>query len=497
MAIETELKLRIQPAHLAKLQRHALLKTGQLGATVTRRLHNIYFDTPALDLHHAQMALRLRRSGGKWIQTLKGGGAIQAGLHQRNEWECVVPTAQLNFANLESPAWDAHLPVSLRTQLQPVFVTHFLRTTRLLAWRDAQIEVCMDRGEVRAGALSRDICELELELKVGAPQRLFELALAILEVVPFEIEVVNKAELGFHLLTEQQAHPTHSPRPIRQRKAGLADLLQAQVWSGLLHLQRNLRGIAQRDEAEYLHQVRVALRRLRVVLHWVQKINADETLLALQAQLAEIGRSLGKVREWEVFVTTTLRPLEARMPQHQGLQNLLTMSEQHCDTAYNLLQSDTFTRAMQRVMLNLAIWMNGDYWATFAHRAPPRKAFAHAELDKLAHRLRRFSKHARLLSTAQLHDLRKLMKRLHDSLDFFIKASRSADYLEILSGVQAVLGEINDVAVAHRLLAELARQQGQDEAIMFAQSWIARDVEQRYSQLHKGLRKLRKQPVPW
>jgi len=76
MSVETELKLRIAPEHMARLKRDPLLKTMAAGRASTRRLHNVYFDTPSLDLHRHQMALRLRRVGGTWLQTLKGGGGV-------------------------------------------------------------------------------------------------------------------------------------------------------------------------------------------------------------------------------------------------------------------------------------------------------------------------------------------------------------------------------------------------------------------------------------
>src|SRR3989339_673406 len=98
MAIETELKLRIAPGQLAKLKRHPLLKAHQLTRPGTRRLYNIYFDTPKLELNQSAMALRLRRSGRQWLQTLKGGGSIQGGLHQRNEWEMPVRGPALDFS---------------------------------------------------------------------------------------------------------------------------------------------------------------------------------------------------------------------------------------------------------------------------------------------------------------------------------------------------------------------------------------------------------------
>jgi inorganic triphosphatase YgiF len=137
MAIETELKLRISPADLARLRRNPLFKTHQLAPPVTLHLHNIYYDTPQLELHHNEMALRLRRKGGLWLQTLKGGGSIKAGLHQRNEWEMPVSDAKLDLSLFEADVCDAYLPFALREQLQPVFETDFYRTTRVLNWQGA------------------------------------------------------------------------------------------------------------------------------------------------------------------------------------------------------------------------------------------------------------------------------------------------------------------------------------------------------------------------
>jgi len=89
------------------------------------------------------MALRLRRVGGRWLQTLKGGGQILAGLHQRFEWEVPVPSAQLDFSGLDEAVWGEHLPAALRENLKPVFITDFYRSSRLLDWQGAIIEVCL------------------------------------------------------------------------------------------------------------------------------------------------------------------------------------------------------------------------------------------------------------------------------------------------------------------------------------------------------------------
>ncbi|MDP2144360.1 MAG: CHAD domain-containing protein [Gallionella sp.] len=501
MAVETELKLRIAPEHLARLKRHALLKTHQVERPVTRRLYNIYYDTPRLDLHHAAMALRLRRVGGQWLQTLKGGGEIQAGLHQRNEWEIPVGGEALEFP--PSPEWDAHLPPSLRKKLRPVFVTDFMRTTRLLDWQGARIEVCLDHGEIRTEQRSLPICELELELKSGDTSSLFELALDILDVVPCELEVVNKAEYGFRLLEGRADSPVKGRTPDIDVAQSLPEILQQLIWSCLLHLQANLRGATGSDDPEYLHQMRVALRRLRVVLRMAARFRADERLAALSGEIAALGVALGRIRDWDVFIAGTLEPMRERMPGDAGLQALLAASEQSRSLCHQALHGDKQARELQRLILRFALWMNGPYWSRRDEAEPQPRNFVTRLLSKLSRRFAQAAVHVESPADGQLHALRICAKKLRYSAEFFAalygKQAAKA-YFSALSEVQDVLGRINDVAVAQRLLEDLAvspELASHPEAIVLAKDAVAQGQARRITALRKALRRFEGQAEFW
>ena len=502
MAVETELKLRIAPEQLARLKRHALLKTHQVGRTVTRRLYNIYYDTPKLDLHRKEMALRLRRSGRQWLQTLKGGGSVKAGLHQRNEWEMPVSGPALDFSVPQAAEWDEYLPLSLRKKLQPVFVTDFSRSSRMLLWHGAQIELCMDHGEVRTEQHSTPICELELELKSGEPQHLFDLALAILEIVPFEVEVTNKAEHGFRLLSGYVELPVKGVVPGIAHTDTLAEVLQALIWSCLLHLQSNLRGAMVSDDAEYLHQMRVALRRLRVVLRMAMNVRADEELSELGQEVAALCVALGRIREWDVFIAGTIQPMCSRMAGHMGLQALLATCERQRAACYAALRGETQARELQRLTLRFAIWMNGPYWQQNAV-TPHARDFATQRLQKLNKRFSQAGQHLSSLDAARLHALRIIAKKLRYSADFFAglyDKQKSGLFVEALSDVQDVFGQINDVAVAHRVLEELAvmpELAAHQEAVVLAKGWIAHDLSHQFATLRKAMLRFKKQPRFW
>jgi inorganic triphosphatase YgiF len=512
MAVEIELKLRISPGQLARLKRHALLRMHQVSRPVTRRIYNIYYDTPKLELHKSGMALRLRHAGRQWLQTLKGGGSVKAGLHQRDEWEVPVRGPELDFDFPGAADWTAHLPPSLHKKLQPVFVTDFSRSSRMLNFQGAQIELCMDQGEVSARQHSMPICEMELELKSGESRQLFELALAILDIVPFELEAVSKAEYGYRQLSGFTGHPVKDVAPHIAGNDMLADVLKMLIWSCLQHFQNNLRGALYSEDAEYLHQMRVALRRLRVVLRMAGKVSADETLSGLHNDVSDLCITLGRIREWDVFVAGTLQPVNERMSGHAGLRALLAASERQRTACYETLRGATRTRELQRLLLRFAIWMNGEYWQQTGWQksgaVPKVREFAARRLRKLAKQFERSGRHLDTFDAARLHLLRIAAKKLRYSAESFAdlyERKESGSFLAALSEVQEVLGQVNDVAVAHRLLDELARDAALTahreelvlEAVNLSRGWIAHDLDHQLEALRKTMRRFSKQGAFW
>jgi triphosphatase len=507
MAVETELKLRITSDQLARLKRHALLKSYSVSRPITRRLQNIYYDTPKLDLHRSGMALRLRHAGGQWLQTLKGGGSVQAGLHQRNEWEVPVSGMALDFSATQAVDWNEHLRPSLRKKLHPVFVTDFTRSSRMLNFQDTQIELGNDLGVGRPAQRSMPICELELELKSGEPQHLFELALAMLEIVPFELETVSKAEQGYRLLTGYTEHPVKGVAPALAKTDTLADALKKLAWSCMQHFQDNLHGAMASDDAEYLHQMRVALRRLRVVLRMAEKIHTDRQLAGLYKDVSELCIALGRIREWDVFISQTLQPMCARMAGHAGLQVLLAACERQRAACYAALRSAAQASERQRLLLRFAIWMNGPYWHQIKTAQQPQ-AFATSRLRKLAKRFAQSGQQLETADAARLHALRIIAKKLRYSAEFFAALydkRKARSFLSALSDVQDVLGQINDIAVAHRLLDGLAadaampaqQEAALPDAVTMCRGWIAHDLSRLLSILRKTFQRFNKQAVFW
>jgi inorganic triphosphatase YgiF len=205
MAIEREIKLALPPAQAQAAEHYFAALTGEVGRDLP--LENIYFDTPALALTQAKIALRLRKTPSGWLQTLKAAGIAKDGLHSRHEWETAVAGAALEVDVLEQICDDAPALAVLQRaepELVALFRTTFVRRLWRVAVAGAVIEAAIDRGEVTAevdGTVRRaPISEIELELIEGEESALASFAATlsanVLGLVP---ENINKAQRGYAL----------------------------------------------------------------------------------------------------------------------------------------------------------------------------------------------------------------------------------------------------------------------------------------------------------
>ncbi len=175
-------------------------------------LETWYFDTPDHCLQQTRMSYRIRREGGRWVATVKGGGSSNGGLHQRQEWNVVVPSNKPDVAVFaDTPVGSTlHRTVGNRP-LIPLVATRFERfTLNIKSSEGSLIEVAADRGEIIAGDQTAPILELELELKDGQPVALLKLGAALAREYPLVVGLSSKYQRALQLAglapadTEQQ-----------------------------------------------------------------------------------------------------------------------------------------------------------------------------------------------------------------------------------------------------------------------------------------------------
>ncbi|HEY5993547.1 MAG TPA: CHAD domain-containing protein [Gallionellaceae bacterium] len=499
MPVETELKLRIAPEHMARLRRHPMLKTLESGHAVTRKLINIYFDSPGLDLQRHQMALRLRRTGGKWLQTLKGGGGVEAGLHSRNEWETPVTGEALDLDALK--ASGGKLPPGVKKKLRPVFTTDFTRSMRQLKFEGAEIELCMDSGAIIAGKKSRPISELELELKNGEPQQLFKLALALLDIVPLEVEHASKAEYAYRLYRGDRPAAIKARLPRLDPALGIAGALRNMIAACLLHVQANVPGAIGDHDEEYLHQVRVGLRRLRVVLAMANKYRQDPELDELRQQVSGLCNRLGRARDWDVFVTQTLAPISAQFPDHAGLRSVMRASRKNRKLQNSDMRAILAAPDFSRLLLRLGCWMQGGYWQeSEGDAAASLPDFARRMLEKRSKQVGRVGRQLAAGDEGQLHELRIACKKLRYGTEMFgslFGTDKTRRHVAALSRLQDIMGILNDITVARRLLDEMGDTAKSSATRALILGWLEHGQARRMVELKNSWKRFSGQAAFW
>jgi inorganic triphosphatase YgiF len=457
---EIELKLTLGETAARRLAHSPFLTSRNAEGPRTQKLHSIYFDTPDRDLQHAGAALRLRRAGGRWVQTLKQGGGAAGGLHSRDEIEHWVKGRELDLGALPPDKLSRRLAEwQHEALLQPRFETRFMRKTWMLRTEAGDVVECaLDRGSIVTpdGTQSARICEIELELKSGSVGALFALARALARECPLELEDRSKAERGYALLEGGMAEPS----PVRAARVELAESdtlgsgLQKVVSAGLAHLHANRRGMlaATRPDPEFVHQMRVALRRLRTALTVFGKPDPELQALTLKPRMQELARLLGDARDWDVFIETTLAAAQRALPDEPWSALTVPAGSRQREACAHVEES-LRSPAYFELALDL-----GHLAATADARTPlqqPLPDYARRVLRRRHKQLRAQGEGIDGHSPEARHAVRIAAKKMRYASEFFeslFPGKSQASFLRRFVKLQDELGALNDRASARRLL---------------------------------------------
>jgi len=542
--MEIELKLSLEPAAVPALRGHPLLLHYRQRRPRTQTLDNEYHDTPGLDLWRQGIELRLRRQGGRALQTLKvlraplAGDRAPGGLHRLDEWE--VPLAPIGPPALDIPTLIDWLPRSAaavgdavrRAVAQPGFgarvVTHYERTTwPLMSVHGDLVELALDTGEIRAGGRVLPLCEVELELRSGQERALFELAHALHSSgPPLRIERRGKAERGFALLAGEPAAGPRTARTVPLSRTMPWPLaLRAIVEECLAQVQGNEAGVVGAADAEFVHQMRVGLRRLRSALGLFKAL--AEPPEAVLADLRWSAGQLGAARDAEVLVHDTLPRVPAPVPEDPRWPALLAAAGAEAASARQ--GAIEAVRSPRHVGWQLALmdWVCGlgdpdpgrAAQAGGAAQGKPASAqdavrgvedaagaagakslseVAARRLRRLRRRLVRDGRQLQEADPAARHDARIAAKKLRYATEMLgalqpdVRRKVASRRLRGLAALQQQLGLLNDAEVAAARLAGLAaRNPALAAAAAYAQGWLAADAAQRVQRLGRLWRRVR------
>jgi inorganic triphosphatase YgiF len=400
-------------------------------------------------LARQKIALRLRREGQRWTQTLKTAGD---GVVHRLEHEVQVAASGRDVPLLDwhrhddSPAGHvlrAALASAPSAALVECCATEVVRLHCLV--HDAagsQIEAALDLGRAIAGERWAPIAELELEHKSGPVSGLFDLAAAWQLHGGMWLCSISKAERAARLLVHDAVPVARKSRSAAvDRGADGPALLCALLQSAAEQVLANVSEVAEGvTDAETIHQTRIGLRRLRTVLRELAELS-PAIVPAWERELSQVSVTLGQARDQEA-VAAAVRPLL----QAAGAPLLAW----HAPPAPDSATAVRGTGFQATLIATLALAHAGP--EQFLPLAPQvvHKLVA-ARLQALHAHVARDGRGFDKLEGPAQHRVRKRLKRLRYLAEMTAPLwPRTAmqSYLEHVVAAQDALGRHNDIAVA-------------------------------------------------
>lgn len=468
MAKEIELKLYFPAGEQAKIEAHPLIASAKTKGEA-EFLENTYFDTPELTLHARKIAVRTRRTRAGMLQTIKCAAASVGGLSARPEWEKSY-SGEFDFSLIDHP--DVRdLLENEKSRLIPVFTTNFQRQT----WQYApapgiRILVMLDSGSVTSPQGEAPISELELELAEGSALDLRNFAIelaATLPLIPFD---PSKAERGYQLFLNENPRPTKAGKTPVHAAMPSGAAFRALAHQGLVCWQANLLGALTHADPEYVHQFRVALRRLNTLLKLFKPVLPGDFCGRWATALKDLSTLTGEVRDLDVMRESILLPMLKTTNRKDKI--LVKQAIAACasaraaaDSALEQLQSGQPLLMFARDLSLLPL----------ADLSKKIERYAEKRLGKLqrnaALRLREAVKSP---SPENAHRFRISLKHLRYGCEFFaplFDEEAMLQYAKEIAGLQDELGFLNDLHVALCRIDDWAKN---DEKLKKSRAHVAR-----------------------
>jgi inorganic triphosphatase YgiF len=479
---ELELKLRLPRSSAAKVLKHPAVSAVKRGRARVATLRSTYFDTREQRLAKSGIGLRVRSSGRRWLQTIKGplDARSGGGLAARPEYEWPLATGDamppLDPARFALTPWRRKLDKAMREGLRAVFVSRIRRTMIPLAFPDSTMAVlALDIGEIRAGsaaAAKMQVCEIEIELESGHAHNLFDLARALAADVPLAIETRSKAARGYALLSPPAAAtPARAEDATLESKTTTADALSAILRSCARQIEANAEGVTERDDPEWVHQMRIGTRRLRACLALMRDLVPGDLIAPARADARWLARELGPARDLDVLADETLPAIAKAVRGHGADDDTAALRTLRAHVARRRAAPRAAARAAvaspRFVQFLLAVGglaarprFGVDPATTAAAAlAAPARQFARPVLKRRQRKLSRRGTNLRDAAPAARHAARIAAKQLRYATEFFatlFPRRRTRAYRAALAELQEILGVLNDATVAADLAAEVA-----------------------------------------
>jgi triphosphatase len=244
--------------------------------------------------------------------------------------------------------------------------------------------------------------------------------------------------------------------------ATIEDAFRTVVRAALAQVEANAFGVLHSLDLEFVHQMRVGMRRFRSSLIAFRAAVPREASARIRLELRDVALAIGTTRDWDVLCQRIAAVGRTRFPERDSLEALkrhvLLRRAASVRRARKAIDAGDFAGALQRVER----WLVRAPWRGIVPAevlGSPVAPLARRALKRLQRKARECGNDVSTLPGDARHQLRVRIKRLRYACEFFASLyprRRTRIFIRRLQQLQDTLGELNDIAVACRMLGNTA-----------------------------------------
>jgi CHAD domain-containing protein len=345
--------------------------------------------------------------------------------------------------------------------LSRIFERHRQVTEVDLVMGGTRLRLSMSSGRLLAGTRRLDLKEATLAWIKGDRRHLFDLAREIVLSQPARVTRQGSTSVGLALAGfppdefGSQAVPgtefTHAGRA-EQALGLLGERSMAEL---IPVLGATLVG----RDPEDIHQTRVRLRRVRLILQWLARIDriaqksSPSESAALDAALRVQYRALGPARDWTIFAEN----LVERNTEEPGGRLQLGAQQREQEEGHRA-RARLAAPALQSLVIQSALQFDLARQGTAAFSTADLEALILLQLHRSDRRLRRELKGLAHRNAEAQHRARRLARRMRDEAQLVALLGGHGvpeGYASQLARLQTRLGELHDWASGQVLVSQL------------------------------------------
>lgn len=436
-----------------------------------KRMDDEYFDTGDWRLHRAGYTCRIRKTASKRELTIKTMAEAQNGLRTRIELNEYLDDEETPPARAPGACGELVRLVAGRHPLTPLFRLEQERRTFTLADAESKIaEIALDSTTIPVAAedVPLRLSRVEIELTDGTEERANRFVQLLVAANSLSPVTMTKFEAGMLAAGSRPPTPLELLGPtdvIADMSAGAVAfaVMRKHFWVFL----SNEGGTRLGDDAEALHDMRVAARRLRAAMSAFRPF-VSSRMERYRNELGRVAAALGAVRDLDVQLEQ-LAEWRTSLPadRHDSLAGLEALLQTRRSRARRAM---LFTLNSRRNDLFAAAF-SAALWRGPARSFVPGRAritdVAPGMIEKRYRRVMKMGKAVKGDSPPEAyHALRIEGKKLRYLLEFMapIYGKPATDLSARVTSLQDVLGEHQDADVAvahlHEMAASASRRLG-------------------------------------